>query len=43
MEIVGIKTNHDIQSAINLLDEGFMENKEYWSSAFLRRLNKTEK
>mgnify|MGYP001356006321 CR=1 FL=1 len=42
MEIIGIKTNRDIQSAINLLDEGFMENKEYWSSAFLRRLNKTE-
>ena len=42
MEIIGIRTNHDIQSALNLLDEGFMENKEYWSSAFLRRLNKTE-
>jgi len=42
MEIVGIKTNHDIQSAINLLDEGFIENKEYWSSAFIRRSNKTE-
>ncbi|SVD79567.1 uncharacterized protein METZ01_LOCUS432421, partial [marine metagenome] len=31
MEIIGIKRNHDIQSALNLLEEGFMETKEHWS------------
>ena len=42
MEIIEIKRNHDIQSALNLLEEGFMETKEHWSLAFSRRLNKKE-
>ena len=42
MEIIEIKRNHDIQSALNLLEEGFIETKEHWSLAFSRRLNKKE-
>ena len=42
MEIIRIKKNHDVQSALSLLEEGFMETKEHWSLAFSRRLNNKE-